>query len=102
MKSGRQVRLVCAANNLLCSMEKCHAMIMAQRTLGIGPLALKQDERDLGKVIEICQRFKSLSFASRGEESQFSEVFTAVEQLTTLVEGFTATFGPLTSVEGCL
>lgn len=29
MKSGRHVRLVCAASNLLRSLEKCYAMIMA-------------------------------------------------------------------------
>lgn len=102
VKSGRQVKLVCAAKNLLTSLEKCHAMIMAQRNLGIGPFALKQEERDLGKVIEICQRFKSLNFVTSDKDSQFSDVFAAIEQLTTLVESFIATFGPLTSVEGCL
>ena len=103
-KPGRIVKLVCAAKNLLASLEKCHAMIMAQRHIGVGPFAdhLVKDERDLGKVIEICQRFKALGFAPVSKGSQFCEVFTTIEQLMVLVGGFTSAFGPLASIEGCL
>lgn len=106
-KPGRVVKLVCAAKNLLTSLEKCHAMITAQREIGVGAFAdhvVKDEvkERDLGKVIEICQRFKALGFAPVGKGSQFCEVFATIEQLMALVGGFTAAFGPLASIEGCL